>query len=76
MPERKWRLTVDRDTCIGSGMCVGTTPDHFTLVDGHSTPAAEIVAPDDTLVDAAEYCPVEAILIRAADSGEIIAPKM
>ncbi|MFI5778366.1 ferredoxin [Nocardia sp. NPDC051570] len=75
MSEQKWRVTVDRDICIGSGMCVGTASNHFTLVDGHSTPTSEVIAPDDTVADAAEYCPVEAILIRAADSGEVIAPQ-
>ncbi|WP_378731357.1 ferredoxin [Nocardia brasiliensis] len=75
MAEQHWRIEVDRSTCLGSGMCTGLAPEHFTLIDGRSSPTAEIVTPDDLVIDAADSCPVEAILVRAADTGEIIAPE-
>ncbi|MFC9438621.1 ferredoxin [Nocardia sp. NPDC057030] len=75
MAEQKWRVEVDRGACLGSGMCTGLAPEHFTLVDGRSSPIAEVVQPDDLLIDAAESCPIEAILIRAADTGEILSPE-
>ncbi|QIS04683.1 ferredoxin [Nocardia brasiliensis] len=74
MTEQKWQIEVDREQCLGSGMCVGMAPEHFTLVDGRSRPIAEIVAPDEFVVDAAESCPIEAIRVRDADTGAIIAP--
>jgi ferredoxin len=74
MPEQ-WRIEVDRDTCLGSGVCVGMAPDHFTLVEGRSSPQAETIDPDDVVIDAADSCPIEAILIRVADTGKILAPE-
>ncbi|MFI6998698.1 ferredoxin [Nocardia sp. NPDC050175] len=75
MAQQQWRIEVDRSTCLGSGMCTGLAPDHFTLVDGRSSPITEVVPPDDLLIDAAESCPIEAILVRSAESGEILAPE-
>jgi ferredoxin len=75
MTDQQWRTSVDRDTCIGSGMCVGIAPAHFTLDDGHSRPLAEFIDPADAVLDAAESCPVEAILVRAAGSGKVLAPE-
>lgn len=75
MAEQKWRIEVDRGACLGSGMCTGLAPEHFTLVDGRSSPIAEVVQPDDLLIDAAESCPIEAILVRAADTGEVLSPE-
>jgi ferredoxin len=75
MTEQQWRVTVDRGTCIGSGVCIGTAAVHFSLVGERSQPAAELIAPDEAVLDAAESCPVEAILVRAADTGEVLAPE-
>ena len=75
MTEQQWRISVDRDTCIGSGMCTGTAATHFTLVEGYSSPVDELTDPDESIRDAAESCPVEAILVRIADTGEVLAPE-
>lgn len=71
----QWRIELDRDTCMGSGVCLGTAPNHFVFVDGRATPTTELVDQDPAVVDAAESCPMEAILIRAVDSGAVIAPE-
>ncbi|MEO3930543.1 ferredoxin [Micromonosporaceae bacterium B7E4] len=70
-----WRVSVDPHRCIGSGICAGMAPGHFRLVDGLSTPLAETVDPADPVVDAAESCPVEAILVRDASDQRLIAPE-
>ncbi|MEH1101796.1 ferredoxin [Micromonospora sp. CPCC 205561] len=69
-----WRLVVDQKRCVASGFCVATAPDHFTL-EGASRPTADVVAPDDVLVEAADYCPVEAISVFDARTGARIAPE-
>lgn len=74
MSEGRWQLQVDRDLCIGSGMCAGTAPDHFELVDGLSRPTSEDIEPTDTVLDAAESCPVEAIILRERETGKVLAP--
>ncbi|MBU3062145.1 ferredoxin [Nocardia sp. NEAU-G5] len=75
MTEQQWRVTVDKGTCIGSGVCTGTAAGRFSLVGERSQPAAELIDPDEAVLDAAESCPVEAILVRAAETGEVLAPE-
>ncbi|MEU4218161.1 ferredoxin [Actinoplanes sp. NPDC026623] len=70
-----WRLSVDADTCIGSGMCAGIAPGLFTLVHGVSVAREAPIAPDPAAVDAAESCPVEAISIRDAADDHLVAPE-
>ncbi|QIZ36368.1 ferredoxin [Saccharopolyspora sp. ASAGF58] len=69
-----WSIEIDADTCIGSGMCAGVAPDHFELVDGYSCAKKATVEPADEVVDAAESCPVEAILVKDTETGAAIAP--
>ncbi|MEU9506996.1 ferredoxin [Micromonospora sp. NPDC048170] len=71
----QWRVHVDPMRCIGSGICAGTAPGHFVLVGGLSRPLAERVAPDDALVDAADSCPMEAVIVSEADGLRRIAPE-
>ncbi|WP_341720675.1 ferredoxin [Micromonospora sp. FIMYZ51] len=67
-----WRVNVAQ-TCAGAGCCVGSAPEHFALgSDGRSHPLRSEVAPDDTLLDAAESCPVEAISIVDTETGEAV----
>ncbi|GAA2169497.1 ferredoxin [Actinomadura napierensis] len=69
-----WLVEVDGRTCIGSGICAGTAPDHFAVVDGTSRPAEAETGPAGRVLDAAESCPVEAITVRAKETGEVLAP--
>jgi ferredoxin len=64
-------IEIDRDLCYGFGDCVSTAPDVFEL-DGDEK--AVVVdpngAPRDDLLAAAGNCPVMAITIREASTGE------
>ncbi|MGY0004826.1 ferredoxin [Micromonospora sp. I033] len=71
----EWRLHVDPTRCIGSGICAGIAPQHFVLVDGLSRPVAERIAADESVLDAAESCPLEAIVVSEVDSLRRIAPE-
>ncbi|ALC23483.1 ferredoxin [Streptomyces pristinaespiralis] len=71
----RWRVEVDRTLCIGSGMCVGHAPDSFDLDAARQSHARATTADaDEKLLAAAENCPVEAITLTAADSGEPVFP--
>ncbi|MGK5441906.1 ferredoxin [Micromonospora sp. URMC 105] len=70
----RWRVFVDPTRCIGSGICAGAAPTHFLLVDGLSRPLAERIAPADEVLDAAESCPMEAIIVSDVE-GSRIAPE-
>ncbi len=71
----QYDVAVDRDTCIGSGMCRNTAPAVFTADTGGQTTATSPVAADEEVLDAAETCPVEAITVTDATSGEVLAPE-
>lgn len=70
----RWQVEVDRSVCIGSGMCAGIAPEHFRLTGRRSRPVNEQIAPDEDVIEAGESCPVEAILVRDARTGEVLVP--
>ncbi|MCP2339297.1 ferredoxin [Actinomadura rupiterrae] len=72
--DAEWRVEVDASTCIGSGMCESLAPAAFRLAGARSRPTRDRTRPDRDVLDAAEACPVEAILVRGAATGEILAP--
>mgnify|MGYP006294785897 CR=1 FL=1 len=66
------RAKVDRDLCIGSAMCVATAPDVFELDDeGLSRVVDEGAADEDTLRQAAEGCPVQAVILEDDEGNQI-----
>ena len=69
-----WRIALDEDVCIASGVCAATAPHRFRLLRDHSEVLAELTAPDEAVRDAADGCPVEAITVRDAATGAVIAP--
>ena len=68
------RIHVDHALCQGSGLCAGIAPEHFELGDDYkSRPRLEIVdAGNGAVRDAAECCPLEAISLTDADTGDPI----
>lgn len=76
MTDTRWRISVDKGTCIGSAVCAGTLPNRFKIVDDKSVPVDEVIEPDDEVLGAAESCPMEAILVTDARTGEVLAPEL
>lgn len=67
----RWSVRVDRNLCIGSGMCVGTAPGEFAFDERQrSRPLNESIDPDAAVRDAAVSCPVEAISLTDAGTGD------
>jgi ferredoxin len=68
-------IEIDRELCYGFGDCVSAEPGVFELDDDEK---AVVVDPNgagrDDLVEAASNCPVNAITIRDAASGEELYP--
>jgi ferredoxin len=71
--DERWKVTVNRDACLGSGVCGGTAPRHFRLDDGKSRALQEDIEPDDIVRDVADTCPAEAITVHNA-AGHRLAP--
>ena len=69
-----WRVAVGEE-CIAAACCIGIAPKRFALGDdGRSHPTSDLVPPDDSVLDAAISCPMEAITIQDAETGTPINP--
>ena len=68
------KVRVDRDLCIGVGNCVAFAPTVFKLDEENK---AVVLDPssvdDDTLLEAAESCPEQAIIVED-DEGRQLYP--
>jgi ferredoxin len=62
---------IDEGACIAQGDCVDVAPQVFQLDDRASVIGT---GPDELLLHAAENCPVEAITLLDADTGEQVYP--
>jgi len=63
---------VNRETCIGAASCVGVAPDVFQLDDEFkSTVVDSEGADEDTVRQAAEACPVQAISLLDDDGNQV-----
>lgn len=70
--QTRWRIEIDPEVCMGTGICAGVAPHRFRVVDGHSMPSTEEFPPDDAVWDAVESCPMEALRVRDTASGEVL----
>ncbi|MEU6504883.1 ferredoxin [Streptomyces sp. NPDC046942] len=71
----RWHVEVDRSVCIGSAQCLHHAPDAFRLDSARqSHPVEADTDASEPVLEAAEGCPVEAILITLVGSGEGVFP--
>lgn len=68
------KVRVDRDICTGIGNCVVVAPGVFRLDEAKRAVVIDPAGADrDKLVEAAESCPMEAIIVED-DNGEQLYP--
>jgi ferredoxin len=68
------RIEVDRELCAGMAICTAIAPDVFELDDeGKAVVVDSLGADSDTIVSAAQDCPLDAIVLYN-DEGERIWP--
>ncbi|MCH5676235.1 ferredoxin [Streptomyces sp. NPDC006476] len=71
----RWHVEVDRSVCIGSAQCVHRATGAFRLDSAmQSHPVDPETDANERILDAAENCPVEAIVITLLGSGEAVFP--
>ena len=61
------KASVDKELCIGCGLCVGTCPEVFEMGDDDKSQVKVDVVPpaaESSCRDAAEQCPSSAITIE------------
>jgi ferredoxin len=68
-----WRIEVDDNLCIASGMCAGLAPEYFELEGDHAEPVTSEAEPDEILLDAADSCP--AMAIKISEGSEVVGPR-
>ena len=72
---RKLRVWVDHTVCVGNAMCEAIVPQVFQL---NAKLQSEVVnpegAPAETILKAAENCPVSAIFVEDTETGERLFP--
>jgi ferredoxin len=69
------RIGVNKNRCIGSADCTETAPAVFQLDDGGKSEVIDPAgAPDAAIAAAARACPVKAITIVDANTGEQLFP--
>lgn len=74
MPE-KLKATVNPDLCVGNGMCVIVAPDVFRLNEARKSAVTEQETDGGRpVLEAAGACPVGAITVTDAETGEQLFP--
>jgi len=66
------KFRISRAACIGNGRCVDVAPELFAL--DHFNKAIIINAEgtdEDTIMDAAQACPVQAVIVENDSGGRI-----
>ena len=65
-------VDVDRALCYGFGDCVDTRPEVFALDDEETAIVLNVdAAPVDDIMEAAQNCPVDAIIILDEDGEQL-----
>ncbi|MEE9147682.1 MAG: ferredoxin [Candidatus Tectomicrobia bacterium] len=71
----KLRITVDHNVCVGNAMCEEYAPNVFQLNEERQSEAVNPEGdPLEKILEAAENCPVTAITVEDAETGEVLFP--
>jgi ferredoxin len=72
---RNLRIRVDHNVCVGNAMCETFAPHVFQLNENRQSEAVDPAGdPVEQVLEAAENCPVSAITVEDADTGEQLFP--
>ena len=72
---RKLRVRVDHQSCVGNAMCEAIAPKVFRLNDNRQSEVVDPTADtEQKILEAAENCPVSAIFVEDAETGEQLFP--
>ena len=71
----KLRIMVDHNLCVGNAMCGTFAPKVFVLNDDRQSEVADPEGDTEAnILEAAENCPVSAIMVVDEETGETLFP--
>ncbi len=74
-PKRTYIIEILRDVCIGAASCVAIAPETFQLDDENKVVLVESDWDEEEIIlAAAQSCPVFAIIVKDAATGQQIFP--
>jgi ferredoxin len=72
----KLKVEVDRDACIGDGACCNDAPETFEMDDeDKAVVKRDSTDSRDTILEAAQNCPTDAISVEDKETGEKLYPE-
>ena len=72
----KYKIEIDRDLCIGDGACVGEASNTLEMDDENIAVVKNADGDGaDEVLQAAQVCPVDAITLIDAETGEKVWPQ-
>ena len=72
---RKLTISVDHNLCVGNSMCETIAAKVFVMNDDRQSEVADPEADtEENILEAAESCPVSAIKVVDAETGETLFP--
>lgn len=72
----KYKIEIDRETCVGDEACVNEAPETFEMDDENIAKIVDEGGNDDeTVLGAAQACPVDAITVTDTETGEKVWPE-
>jgi ferredoxin len=72
---RKLKVWVDHQVCVGNAMCESIAAKTFRLNDDRQSEVVDPTANTEAeILEAAENCPVSAIFVEDAETGERLFP--
>ena len=72
----KLKITVDRETCIGDGLCCNDAPETFEMDDDQLAIVKEPPGDNrEAILKAANSCPVESIKVVDTETGKQLYPE-
>lgn len=74
-PNKKYKVEVLRDKCIGAASCIAIAPKVFKLDDEQKAVIISEDELDDIKLLAAQSCPTAAIVVTDMETGEQVWPK-
>ena len=75
-PIEKLKISIDREECIGDGLCANEAPETFEMDDESKAVVLEDSTDDhECILEAAKACPLDIIVVEDKETGKKLYPE-